>query len=496
MSAPAKEKAAETPLRLNELEITNFKSIRARRISPKGHHVKVSGPNESGKTSTCEAIWTLLRGYKSKECPAPIFIGENKAVIRADFGEFTVERVFTPKGNRLTVERADGSKVSDGQEMLKALIGPLSGNLSEFIDARPIDQVETVLSVVGVDPPAAQVQTITGEAHTPLPGESAYRFFERLCADETGVFYHRRREARRLLDQKKAALEEERQVLQKLGGPVKEEEAQATTGDTLKAIAALEAKDDQRKALVDRASEARKDADAAKEKLDGLQSQRGRETESITALDAQIAALQAKRAKHAEAVEVLDGRIAKGTGVVGEYATEASACQEAADKFPDPRSEIARLRAQVQQAEQQSAARIKRQMQQERVATLAVDVEKADAAHQREDGLLNRLRALRSSILDGIDLGIPGLKVGNGELLLKGVPFVQASKSQKSLTAAAVAVRQKPGIGILWFDDANHLDDKNLDQLLRFADEHNVQVFYGIVANQDGLKIEIIDAED
>ena len=489
------------PLRLNQLVIENFKSIKAIKIVPKGHHVRLSGPNGAGKTSVCEGLFTLLRGYKTKSCPAPIRLGEKKALLKADFGdgkatEFTVELVFTPKGHRLSLERADGSVVKDPAAMLRALIGPLSGNLTEFIDARSIDQVDTVLSVVGVEPPAVEVLTITGEKHEPLPGESAYRYLERLSADETGAYYVRRRDAGRVVEQKKAALAEERRALDGIGGPLRPDERESSPGDTLKKIAALQAKDDQRRALAASAGEARKEADAAQEKLAGLVAQREREAESIGALDAQIAVLQAKREHHRAALLALDIRTTKGNGVVAELAVEAAACQEAADKFPDPRPQIAQLRAGLEACEAGNKQMVKRQMQGERAIALGAEVEKAEAVHQREESVLTGLRDLRRRVLDGVDLGIAGLKIGAGELLLGGVPFVQASNSQKTLTAAAVAIRQKPGIGILWLDNAEHLDDHSIAALLDFGDKHDVEIFYSVVANQPELKVEIIDGEE
>lgn len=476
----------EQTLRLMKLEVSNFMRIEALSIDAEGKHIVISGANGVGKTSVCEALWTLCRGWTSKECPEPVHMGADKARIKGDFGEYLVERTFTDKGTRLTVTAADGSKVSKPQELLNGFLATLSLDPVAFLSMRPVDQVDMVLAVAGIEPPVGEVMTITGEAHKPLPGESASTYLDRLSADETGLFYVRRREANRVCDQKRAALEEERQHLEKAGGPLSGE-AEVSTSDVLKQIEQLQQKADQRRAVLDQAKEAVEDHEKAATRLGGLKEERDRELQTIADLERSLAL---KR----EAVAKLEGRIAAGEKIVQELEAERAAAEEAAAQLPDPAPQINGLRQKVGEIERTQAQRMKRQLHQQRLETLAKDLEAALSAHKTLDGTLEALRTLRGEVLDRVDLGIPGLKVGMGELRLNDVPFRQASQAEQIRAACALAMRQKPKLKLLRLDEGERLDSRSKEMVLRMAAEHGFQVIMACVSDASELKVEIVEA--
>ena len=234
--------ATEPALSLVSLLVDNFMRLTALRVDANGHHVVISGKNSSGKASALEAIWTALCGASMKKIPEPIHKGEERASIRLDLGKFVVTRRWSKSGGTtLTVTAADGNKISQPQELLNGLLSKFSLDPVEFLDLRPQDQVDQVLTLAGVAPPVAHVEEIVGERHEPKPGESADKYLMRLSADETGVYYVRRRDVWREWDQKKKALNEQSEIVRRLGGPVNGDGAEESASGIVAEIEAVPA---------------------------------------------------------------------------------------------------------------------------------------------------------------------------------------------------------------------------------------------------------------
>lgn len=484
-------------LRIQRLEIENYLKIKCLTIDAHGNHILATGPNASGKTALCDAFNAVVTGKPGREdTPEPIHEGEDFARITLDLGVYIIRRKWTANGMTVTLKRADGSEVRRPQELLNSFRAKFSLNPIKFLDTRPQDKVDFVLSVANVPPPMGEILTITGESHEPLVGESAWAYLDRLAADKTGTLYIRRMEVGRIAEQKQAALEEQRRALTAAGGPLTEADQETSATGLLEQIKALEAKDDQRKVITDRATEARGQADAKKAKLDGLLKQREREVESIEAIDAQIAALQAKRGTAVESLAKLDEYINVGRGVVAELAVEADACLEAVKVFPDPRPELTKLRAAVQQTETTNRQLIKRQLESQRFDALHVEAAAAGKERERWDDMLAKVRRLRETILRGVDFGVEGLSVGQGGLRFNGHPFEQASKAEQLTVAFAIVTKQDPKLKVMWVDEGERLDKEHYELMLRLANKAKVELVLTRVAfDQPDLRIEIINAD-
>lgn len=250
--------ATKADLCLHRLEISNFMRVTAFSVDAHGSHVVISGQNGSGKSSTLNAIWSALKGASARDTPEPVHQGKEKAVVRLDLGEYVVTRHWSAKSSRLVVTAADGSKIAKPQELLDGLLGKFSLDPVAFLDRRPQDQVDDVLSLAGVEPPVEKVLNILGDTaggevsqYMPRPGESADQYLLRLSADETGLVYGLRREAHRNVERKTAALSEQQQQLLALGGPLAAREEQSSVAGTLAEIEALQAQADLRRSAVD-----------------------------------------------------------------------------------------------------------------------------------------------------------------------------------------------------------------------------------------------------
>ena len=70
--------------------------------------------------------------------------------------------------------------------------------------------------------PLVEVAKITGEDHDLLDGETTYKYFERLSADETGLYYVRRRDAHRELEKTEGAILKQRDHVNTLPVPAED----------------------------------------------------------------------------------------------------------------------------------------------------------------------------------------------------------------------------------------------------------------------------------
>lgn len=133
--------------KLTQLEVENFKCLRAINVSFGDNVTEISGPNASGKSSTLDAIATLIIG-KTKEPEKVIRTGQRKCRIKGRIGELIVEReiAMTRHGEitrKLRLTRADES-YPPTEAQLKDLIGEYMLDPGDFISMKPKDKFEAL----------------------------------------------------------------------------------------------------------------------------------------------------------------------------------------------------------------------------------------------------------------------------------------------------------------------------------------------------------------
>lgn len=479
------------PLHLRRLEIESFLRVSALTVDADGKHIVISGKNGAGKTSAVDAIWAALGGRNGPDHTEPIQRGASKSSVRLDLGEFVVERHWSAKGSRLVVTPADGGPpVKRAQELLDGLLGRYALDPIAFLDRRPQDQVNDVLAVVGVEPPIDAVQEIIGEnlVIAPKAGESASGFLDFLCADNTGMFYQRRRDARVTADHKKASLDEHRKDLGAMGGPIKESDREASVGAIIARIDEVRAEQDIARNLAHKAVSAREEHQNGLVRLRSLRAEHGQIEQRIIELSRQLDECSIRATGLAE-------RIARTEAACYDLDRSAAEIEQQSKATPDPSAHLANLREALAKAEDVSRQLSNRRCAQEQVERLAKESAKADSEYRRLDSILGKLRDLRLHLLDDVDIGVPGLEVGNGELRLDGVTFQQASMSQRIRVACAVAMLQRPRLRLLRIDEGERLDRESREMLLSLADANGFQVVMTCVRDASELQVEIVDHE-
>lgn len=482
-------------LYLHKLVITDFMGVEHEALDLNGNHAVISGGNASGKTSRLTALYAALAGVSVRDIPEPIRRGADKAQVRADLGDYRIELTITASGPRLVVTAADGSKIRRARDLLDGLLGEYSLDPSQFLDRRPQDQVDDVLAICGVRPPVDDVEQILGERIEPNEGETADQYLMRLSADETGLLYVRRREAHRKLDQDKGALQDAREQLDTLGGPVAEGEAPPSTSELM----------ERQEALTERQQERYQHQQAVERertRLRNVEEQQAKTEAAINAargrcddLEAQIAELQRQLEREQGNVESLQADLQEivSDSVPGAKAALQEA-EQALEQIPDPADELATIREQYREAEQQRETLQERRQAQQYMERLTLECDEARRQHDALDAQLEKLRELRRGLLENLDLGVDGLSVQFGELHLHDVPFRQCSARERLQVAVAVATRQPGKIRLLRIDNAERFDKESWQYLLGEAGRRGWQVVSAAVSDEGGPpKVEIVE---
>lgn len=149
------------PRRIHHIEVTNWKRARRVAFAPAVGVTQIVGPNESGKTSTLDAVIGTLAGARKRLNPAdrvgmdraPLTIGELRGGCVLDLGDIEVERVLTEanaaKGGVLHVRPKAGGKM--GQRELDALFGDFSFDPLAIARMKPGELIGVLQRLSGTD---------------------------------------------------------------------------------------------------------------------------------------------------------------------------------------------------------------------------------------------------------------------------------------------------------------------------------------------------------
>lgn len=146
-------------MRITELRAENFKRLKAVDITPgDANTVVIAGRNAQGKSSVLDAIWAALAGKKGA-VEQPVRQGEKNASVRIVLDNLVVTRTWKATGGtNLVVESATGARFPSPQAVLDQMLGEFSFDPLAFANAKPRDQRDTLLELVGLDLDAFEVE--------------------------------------------------------------------------------------------------------------------------------------------------------------------------------------------------------------------------------------------------------------------------------------------------------------------------------------------------
>lgn len=441
-------------MKVTELSVENFKRITAVDVKLKPHVTEISGPNGAGKSSYIDALWVLLKG--KKVAPAePIRKGAERCRIRGRIGEYLVTRIFKrTRSDEVTTElriERDNESMPPTEAFMRSLIGDHMLDPGDFISLSSDQKFDVFRSFVpGVDFKAIANQNrqdyerrtdvnrmakeSNAAAHminvpdgTPTALIDKAALIERLRqAGETNTDIERRRSNR----EKVVAKIDELKALH------------GSHGQRFQAYAV------ERQAACDRhVDELLAEMERLKDRIEG-----------------------AKRVAHEEALERSRQIAVEALNALDE-ANSLQAKLDDAGPLPEP-IDTHSIAQRIAEAERANENVTKLQTRDKHRKTADRYQDEADEITARMDA---REKAKQEAIA-AAKLPVPGITFGDGEVLLDGVPFDQASTAQKFRTGVAIAVAKNPTLRLVWVRDASLLDDHSYELIGKLAEEFDCQI--------------------
>jgi hypothetical protein len=367
--------------------------------------------------------------------------------------------------------------------------------------------VGELLDILGVEPPVDDVRDIIGDATKlvePDPDEQADQYLQRLVGDPAGVYYLIRRDRRSKLDDKQAALEDQRKLLEEIGGPIHDNEEPQRPSEVITEIERLTVIANQRTDAFASAQAKRRASGEALLRLDHKRDDLQAGLTGIETLEKRVADLRRELAEKEAKIASEQTRFLEMSKTVDRDEAElesltsaAEAAKAVADKMPDPSDQIEAKKESLRSIERTNRKLSERINCQSQVIRLETETASAMQSYQEFDQIVTKIRDLRSHLIDDIDLGFPGLAIGDGVLLLNGVPVKQSGTATQIRLGAKVAMMEDPAplLKILMVDAGEQLGIKNRELLFSLATEAGWQVIFTRVADQAKLSFEIVDGK-
>lgn len=217
------------------------------------------------------------------------------------------------------------------------------------------------------------------------------------------------------------------------------------------------------------------------------------ELRSAGETNARLDAMERARAEALEQAEQLRDQADKLMAQARSKNLEADGLVTAArDMVPaGEKVDIAPLEDRIRNAESLNAGARKRQ---EKVLQQA----QADTLGTKYEGLTAALKAMddaKAKAIEKAKLPIPELTFGDGDILLDGLPFDQASTARKIRVSTALLMAMKPDLRVLLVREGSLLDDEARAALEADAKANDFVVLMECVGAGDGTGIVIENGE-
>lgn len=430
--------ASSKKLRVAHARITNVLGIKELEFAP-GGFTEVRGTNGSGKTSTLEALRSVLKG------------GHDATLLRngAEKGEIVlVLDDGTQIRKSITTEKTDVKILRDEKllsrpaEAIRALHDALSVNPVEFLRAPEKSRVDVLLQVMPIKVDEARLHDIAGQgAVFGLPAK--LEGVDRIEALKKAVFDDRTGINRAARD-KEGTINQLRATL-----PEVVTDAPETDAGLLARLNEIDAARD-------------KELQRISEKLAGFKSV---SEDKVAALRAEIAEIE----KKIQAEQI----------AFAEIKSKASASEA------DARTAHAQARAGVEQQvkaiEEAQKAQTRFEQTRETIARLVGEMDGLKADSQARTDALEALEAYKAELLSS--LPIPGLEVIEGKLFRNGIPFDRLNTKQQVDIAVEIAKLRAGELGLICVDGLELIAPEHFDAFRDSAEQSGLQLIISRVAD-------------
>ena len=416
------------------LEAENFKRLRAVTITPSGNVVTITGKNGQGKSSVLDSIWAALGGAAALP-KVPVRAGAEDGHVTVDLGAYKITRKFKVKedgdySTSLVIENPDGMRAKSPQTLLDEIVGKMTMDPMAFSRMTSKEQFDSLKVLV----PGLDLDDI---------------------AAKDAEDYERRTAANRKAKEAKSA------------------------------AAAIGAKDG-RVQKIDTAKMMEK-LSSASEVNAGIEERRKRR-EAATKEVADIRKAVSDLYDEQQRLEARLKEIAELTVTMTEKAERLEIRLRNAEPLPEP-VDTAELTKAISEA---NAANGEAEKQERRDSLL----EEAARWETQANALTAAMEARaehKRAMIAAAKFPVEGLSLGDGEVLVDGLPFDQAATSKKIRTSMAIAMAANPTVRVIRIIDGSLLDEDAMKLVADMARDHDFQVWIEVVSDGEGTGILIED---
>lgn len=443
------KKAADKPVRVSGLRISNILGIEEMEIRP-GAVTVVEGQNGKGKTSTLEAIKAVLSG------------GHDATLLRhgAESGEIVmvlsdgveITKTVTAEKTDVKVQHPNFGKMPRTRTYIERLLDSFALSPVEFLLAKPDKRVDLLLGAIPMKVDEAEIADAL-ELCTDVEIDTGRHALQVLAAIEKTLFDQRTGLNRAAKEKRSTATEMKRAI------PI------GTSEDCDQALAAARAAYTRQQADYHGARE------AAVGDIDRDKSQ---------AMAAATTAIERAEAEWRTEVAELNARFKARIDDLKEsrakddaaYDQERSKKLETIDGIHAGRGEL------LQKAVADAEAAMKGAAGADQARKVVFDME-ARAGRLEEDSqvrtdLIEDLARVKTKLL--ADMPIPGLEVRDGDIYLGGVPFDRVNESERVRLAFRVAAIRTGNLPLICIDGAERLDSNSLAAMEEVAADMGLQL--------------------
>lgn len=417
------------------------------------HLFLVGGANGQGKSSALTALIMALAGKSGMQDYPEIALrkGEKKGKVRislkgdTDSESITVELSLRQKVSGEVIEEfrvldSDGKKTTEPRKLLQQLFTLRAFDPLAFERMPPKEKATLVQKMLGLDLSKfdREYQKVF-ETRTDLGREG-----KRLAAQLEGA--GKKYEDVPSEEVKVVDLMTE---MEKLGEEQKSRSNMADLADDLRA----------------RKSDLVEDGEVVLKQIDLLEEQVKKKRDELEKIKLEVAATE-KAEKEAEA----------------KYA-----------KLPDRTADIAKVKEQISKADDTNA-KIRSNREWDR---LEAEVKSSRGEYQKLTDRLKEIHDDRADAVANAKWPIEGMELNEDGLLMDGLPFEQASTSQRIMASVAVGMALNPKLRLLVCQHGSDLDNETLDALAKVVQDNNFQLLVELVtrSKEDEERCAVIIAD-
>jgi len=433
-------------MKVNRIKISNILGIDELEIEP-GSLTVISGPNNSGKTSTLEAIKSALKGGQDATL---LRKGSEKGevVLELQDGRSIIETV-TANRTSLALRDEHGRKVASPAKQIKALVDVLATNPLDFITAKSDYQAKILLDTIPIEIDSEKVEENTG-MKIELVNQNPLDVLEFVRK----TIYDLRTGTGRAIVEKNASINQMEIALEAYSEVNEEEFDENKYLDKIKEIDAT-----------------------AQTRIDKIQSII--DQESVNSEDY----IEHLKEKAEIEIKVLEDQIKKirdncNESVLKEKSMNSSRKDQARTAQQKIRSDAEESKkewtSKIEKSRQNVESSTKKKHLQDLISTANDDLEELEKTDEKQTKSINWIDDYKKSLLKS--LPIPGLAVIDNKVLFNDIPFERLNEATKVDLAIEIGKLRAGELKIICVDGIERLDPDTFNLFVEKASKSNMQL--------------------